>query len=451
MKAINIAVEPFQLLHITECMIHKTVNEHFTAVVSGYITSEEEERIMTTSLNGNFGIKAQDEDEMWFSVFKGYVRDIILKSEGDLKLLTISAVSNTCKLEREAHIRTFQGRKQTYRKIVEVIAAKHENTAIIYSIGNQEQTDGLTVQYEENDWEFLKRMASELSSVLIPDCTNDHTCFYFGFPDKKKYAELNITDYQIKKYHSDGKEKLEYLVKSREDANLCTPVTFQGRTMFIYDSRAALEGNELTYEYCLRPRDGFEVRPLANEYAVGASIIGSVEDVEEERVRVSIHSENDYTFGSGLWFQFATVYSSPDGTGWYCMPEIGDQIRIYFPDADTRRAYVISAVHVEDTRDLRKDPDEKSIRTIHDKEIRLTPDKILITNHHGTSILLDDNSGIRIRSNRKIAIISGESVEIRGNEKVTLEGNEGVYLQENQNVLMVRNGIKEQAMNIEHR
>ena len=35
-------------------------------------------------------------------------------------------------------------------------------------------------------------------------------------------------------------------------------------------------------------------------------------------------------------FPYATVYSTPDGTGWYCMPEIGDAVRLYFPCERTR-------------------------------------------------------------------------------------------------------------------
>ena len=59
--------------------------------------------------------------------------------------------------------------------------------------------------------------------------------------------------------------------------------------------------------------------------------------------------------GGARWFPYATVYSSGDGTGWYCMPEIGDKIRLYFPTEKEQDAYVISAYH-EGNGGLRKNP-----------------------------------------------------------------------------------------------
>ena len=111
---------------------------------------------------------------------------------------------------------------------------------------------------------------------------------------------------------------------------------------------------------------------------------------------------------------------------------------------------MISAVHLENEHGLRKNPDEKSIRTKFHKEIRITPDKILITNHKGNSITMDDKKGIIIKSNRKINIISEREIEMKG-EQIQVEGKSGVFLMEGPNTLMVRDGIKEQGVNIEHR
>ena len=44
------------------------------------------------------------------------------------------------------------------------------------------------------------------------------------------------------------------------------------------------------------------------------------------------------------WFPYSTVAGSSDGSGWYCMPEAGERIRIYFPEGDEGKAYAISAL-----------------------------------------------------------------------------------------------------------
>lgn len=47
---------------------------------------------------------------------------------------------------------------------------------------------------------------------------------------------------------------------------------------------------------------------------------------------------------SNYWFPYSTIYASEDNTGWYCMPEIGDSIRIYFPSKKEEEGIAISSV-----------------------------------------------------------------------------------------------------------
>lgn len=44
------------------------------------------------------------------------------------------------------------------------------------------------------------------------------------------------------------------------------------------------------------------------------------------------------------WFSYASPAASSDGSGWYCMPEEGEEIRLFFPTEDEEEAYVISAI-----------------------------------------------------------------------------------------------------------
>ena len=68
-------------------------------------------------------------------------------------------------LDGERHIRAFQDPDWTYRDIVRSIAGK-EKASVIYYAGKSGRTGGLTVQYEESDWEFLKRLAARAGTVM---------------------------------------------------------------------------------------------------------------------------------------------------------------------------------------------------------------------------------------------------------------------------------------------
>lgn len=451
MKVIRIVTEPFAVTDIEECTIIKTVNQHFQAAISGSIYFDESDPQFSRMMESIFVIKAITEEGEELSLFRGRISGVQLNKTGDTIRIRIQAQSNTSLLDRETHTRTFQGSGQTYRQIVDQILGTYQNTAVIQPKGKGEKTRGLVVQYEETDWQFLKRMASQLNTVLVPDCTNDDICLFFGNPERPGKEHMDMTEYRMRRY-TDVKlgESIEYIVNSRTIHQLCERVYVNGNPYYVYHIMGRIEHQQMEFRYTLRPAAGFDVQEIKNTAAAGCSIMGKVREVHDTRVKVKLYSEADYEFGKSLWFPFSTVYSSPDGTGWYCMPEKGDRIRLHIPETAEEEAQVISAVHLEADDGLREDPDIKSIRTKYDKEIRLTPDKIVLTNHKGTSITLDDKRGIIIKSSRGISMSSQHGIEING-EQVQIEGGQGVFLLEGPNMLMVRDGIKEQGMNIEHR
>ncbi len=107
---------------------------------------------------------------------------------------------------------------------------------------------------------------------------------------------------------------------------------------------------------------------------------------------------------------YATVYSSPDGTGWYCMPETGDSVRLYVPGKE-EDSFILSAVHKE-TDNARQNPDHKSLKTKYGKEIRFTPDSILMTNNQGMMVEMNDSEGITITSDKDILIQAEENLTV---------------------------------------
>ena len=74
-----------------------------------------------------------------------------------------------------------------------------------------------------------------------------------------------------------------------------------------------------------------KTKAYQNEKLIGAALFAKVSQVENELVKVSIDDdENDS--GDKAFLNYATVYSSPEGGSWYCMPEVGDMVIVKFPD-----------------------------------------------------------------------------------------------------------------------
>lgn len=449
MKDVNLIVAPFQFLSFLECDIHKCVNEHVTAHVSGYIADQDtDELVLRCGEKEQVSIYAKDESGARECLFRGMVKQISISEVNGLKKLTLDAISYSSQLERREWIRTFQNRKQSYRDVAEYISSKNSNSLFIYTMGSQ-KIGRMVVQYKETDWDFLKRLAAMQNTVIVPDYKNGNCCICYGIPRKSGEEDLHSISYTVskrmeayellKKKGVGGireQDALEYAVESRDILELCGKVRFQGLPLLIHRIDTRLVGNELIHTYYLRPEGGFKQAFYHNEKIIGTSITGNVTKVKNDLVKVSIDSDNDR---EERWFYYATVYSNPEGTGWYCMPEIDDKIRVYFPDGEEDNAYVISAVHLGVVNDLRTKPDEKSIRTIFDKEIRLTPTKILITNHNGLSITLDDKKGISVVSNKTITM-TAQQTEIISGSNIDISAQGGISLHQNANAVAIGEG-----------
>lgn len=69
--------------------------------------------------------------------------------------------------------------------IASTITADTEHSACILP-GSDMRTGGTLIQYQETDWRFLKRMASQLGLPLVPDTSYYYPRFYLGLPEGEK-------------------------------------------------------------------------------------------------------------------------------------------------------------------------------------------------------------------------------------------------------------------------
>ena len=156
------------------------------------------------------------------------------------------------------------------------------------------------------------------------------------------------------------------------------------------------------------------------EEMTGCTLSATVTAVKEDKVQIVIKEDENMQQEPVVWYPYATVYSTPDGTGWYCMPEPGDRVRLTVPEKWEKEAFVTSSVHVETDSADRKNPDHKVFKSKYGKEVRFTPDSIVITNNQGNRIEMTDAEGIHI--------VSAHSVVLEAQEDMTITSNAGSLL-----------------------
>lgn len=411
MREQTIKTEPFELLDVLQCSGMAGADCHGYMTVKGHINADKEDDYLGILQQPEVwaSIKVRDESGVEIILFSGIVTEGAVEVQNGLKTLMFTVRTGSFLMDVEEHIRTFQDKGITYEDVMGTLVKPYPSGGCIMCEGKGKAIGRFLCQYQETDWQFAVRLGSCCGAAIFPNYNGYGPKVYFGLPDGTNQGELILTEYVL----NQSAEGVSYSVKLREIFNVGDKVSFLGKPCRVISRRTELEAGELCHTYILAEREMPKRSCVYNDKLAGVSLSASVVDVQTTEVCVSIlQDENKSSCGSRR-FSYATVYSSIDGTGWYCMPEIGDRVRVYFPSNKEDDSYVLHSEHLESAnKEERVNPDYKSFMNKQGKEILFKPDSILVTNNTGMSLELSDEEGVSIVSDKKITIKSDEAIEI---------------------------------------
>jgi len=463
----QIEIMPYKLVRLHDFKVVKTVNDHARMTFTGIIDEHRRELYVKASdEDTQIKVFVTDGNGHRHPIFRGIAMEVEEHVVNGVHYLTVEAVSHTYELDIKRHKRSFQNPGMTYNELIHKIIAPYGKAE-----GQDMVTDGQAIgtfvmQYDETDWEFLKRLASHFYSPLIPAVGYGVPKFYFGLPmglDKGEIDSINykvnkrVADYQrATENHVPGVQDQDFIQYEVESVKVLEPgyeVTFRGQKLLVSEAVTEMRESVLTHTYKLSPRSG--IRPIKNynRTIIGASIYGKVVGIHRDKVQIKFKMDEQLDQSTDFWFLYSTIYASADNTGWYCMPEENDDIRIYFPSYREEECYAMSSVKRDapapaatpaaspasvvsgsrasggggssssvasapaipatsaaqmDPRvseDRMADPAVKTLRTKSGKEIMLAPDKILVSSGD-MYILISDSEGIAINSTSNVNIVA---------------------------------------------
>lgn len=441
MREEQLVVRPFEDLQVLDYKSIQQINEHAHAEIRGMVPFDKKEAYMNAGRKQLWiqvmAVSKEKED----TLFYGVVDHMQIEVKNAICIVNISISSGTLLMDFKEHTRSFQVNEFTYKELLDVCGEDYDNTAKIMTVGKDKHIPYFIMQYRETDWSFIKRLAAMNQTVVFADCFTKGEKYHFGIPDRKAEEEETDKEYQtwcdIEEFWYKKKNGIEihpedtmsYIWDSRELHKLGESKKIDGKKIFIWKIESCLKGNELYHTCFFKSQTGFRVPMQYNPCLSGVSLSGRVKNVSQDKVQIVIDSD-EYKHKKRLcWFSFSSVYSSADGTGWYCMPEIGDIVRLYFPTVKEQDAYVASAYH-EDGAGLRTRPEHKFWRNKEGKEIQLSPERILMTNNDGTYIELSDEKGIEMVSEGSISIWAGGSLRVSAGSFIELNAPSEVTLKQ---------------------
>lgn len=490
----NLVVAPYEVEQLLDVRIEQQINEHSTFYFKALLPEGKNDSYVKECRQGsNVSLMVKNSGENSDILFQGMVQDAEVKAIHGSYYMEVYAISHSYLLDVEKKSRTFQNKQMSYCELIQQIAVDYAGALVSDVVTNGAGIGQLLVQYKETDWEFLKRLASHFHTGLMNDVYFNKPNFYFGVPGNRKLT-IEALNYSVKqdvgkylKLSKNGISGLQeqdfiyYQIETEVPANVGDKIQFHGQTLYVYQVKARMEKGVLIYHLTLTTQKGMSQPYQWHDKITGASLNANIVEIRNDQVKVSLEVDvvSGHSPGEPCFFLYSTIYSSQDGSGWYCMPEIGDSVRIYFPDGIEEHSYAISSVHEAVDTSLqqsignsassnakdgagnngglaggnysgqRDDPSVKSIRNQNGKEIRLAPEGIYIISG-GTTITLTDDGGVSIvsdqniefKSDKSIVLSAEEDVNIVGLTKVDLSCNETASIKLEENVEMIGQEVK---------
>lgn len=432
-------IGPYKLITLTEVKIEKKINDHgkihFTGIIS---ESDKEKYIEISNFKKEIEVNLIIENKVK-EIFKGTVINVEIKMIRDIYYIVVEGISYSYEMDIALKNRSFQNIDMLYTQLIKKITSNYEGSDFIDMITNDNKIKAFKLQYKETDWNFLKRIASEFNVPLVVESIANKPKFWIGIPEGKNRGELDSFDYSIRKNISDFRNSSEnyiseieesdfiyYEIESDDYFNIGDSIIFKNRKLLVWNVITEMIDGILKYKYSLASENRIKENSIYNKKLVGVSIEGKVIDVSGDYVKIKLDIDSEQKKEEANWFHYSTFYSN---IGWYCMPELEDNVMLYFPSDKEKEAVMINSIRKKDKGgDKIDDPNTKYLRTKDSKEVMFNKEEIVFTGKDDKVLIrINETSGIEMNSDSDIKInahnglnISAANIEINSQEQLNM-------------------------------
>lgn len=404
-------------------------NCHTIARITGVVSDEIGVSPILQSMEGSsITVSEADENgnEINPHILCGFISTVEIQQEGNGYIAGIEAISSTVQLDYEEKSRSFQNVDMTYKELVRSVLAETENTEVIFNI--EERKIGKPIyQYKETDWEFLKRIAGQLSTSLLPGGISLKPELYFGLPhgkerewqgvrQEKTWFDKSYHTYSSDQYHFTKRQFICHEISGYENWKAGDHIMMpDDRKMVVLSKRCSLENGLLVYHYMVGSTKAFSTAGYDNPRMGGVSLEGTVLETKQECVRVKLDIDGEQSDKEGFWYP----WMPENGNLMYCMPEVGERILITFDDG-AGNARATSSIRKNGTGNGEmQDPSKRYFTTARDKRLYMLPDSLGFVDLKQKVPLkmeIHDTAGADIESSGEVTVLAKKGVWLKGRQ-----------------------------------
>ena len=413
----------FSLVEVVKCRIYAEYGEHVRAEMTAVVKAQEAKDVLIGAMEERIEICSKEnvgsDLERERILFRGSIDNAEITEEGRYAVLLLSAVSNTWKMDIEKKSRSFQDLTCTYREIGEKIAEEY-GAGLIWTIPDKQLEQPL-IQYQETDFQFIKRMASRLGQGVIASGLASSPSLYIGLPDRAGAEEIDLRrySYSVFPYHGKGRKNLQEKlprgcrINGMDDVRIGDELHIQNRIFHVMESQITFQQGAWHCECCAFPKSCFKVEEIPAETLKGAVLTGTVLDTKGEKVKLHLDIDAEQPVSKACEFPWRPI----TGNIVYCMPEKGTKAALYFRLPQESAGAVIYNIRENGEQDGGfSDVQNRYFTTDKGKQLYLKPGEmgLLHTEQTNAQIALQDLSGMHIKTRNRITIQAEGEVRLKG-------------------------------------
>ncbi|WP_431087555.1 contractile injection system protein, VgrG/Pvc8 family [Paenibacillus sp. 8b26] len=431
---------PFQPHHIEQLQITRTINDHAYLHISGLLSEKQGAACIGQDMEQEpIVIRQLDEQgQSLRRLFHGIVTRMSVHCVRGVYTFELEAASHSYQMDIKVKRRSYQDIHRTYDDLVTTMVRKYQYGDAIDTVSNYAKLETFVLQYDETDWAFLKRLASRFGSVLVPEVTAASPKVFFGMPEGKQHKVERDVFYRVRKtFHELDAEKpgeqragsyVTYMIESLQYYALGDLITLpigQGKELVVTRAVTQLEDGLLRTRYDLQAEQNIRYARYENDQTTGISLTGTVLKVQQDFVQLQLEIDPKQDPAKVCWFPVATRYVAEEHSGWYDMPEIGEQVELYLPTHREQDAYVTDSLRQQ--RHANGQPNVKVWQHVQGSGVEMSEQELTLSTSDGFSITLNEDGGITVNSPGNVQIQGGH-VKLDAGEELSLEAGTALYL-----------------------
>ncbi|MDR9857317.1 contractile injection system protein, VgrG/Pvc8 family [Paenibacillus sp. VCA1] len=251
----QLQIQPFEI-RIHKVALHMTVHDHGKLSFAGVIPEEKEEQYVRMADESTpVELFYMDEQGKKQRLFHGVILNLQVRVENQVYWLEAEAVSHSHVMDLRRETRSYQNAALLIPDVMQKIASLYPDGQTLNTFAEKKKLGGYTLQYQETDWEFLKRLASHYHTVLVPVSTEERIRIYLGMPEHRNAGKLEATHYRMYKdllaYQEEAKaggsdlseqDYIRYEVQVRDRVlQLGDQVQFKGHSLHVFEVRTEMQ------------------------------------------------------------------------------------------------------------------------------------------------------------------------------------------------------------------